>query len=84
MAYAASGLNLLIPRITGGPAVFHYSSADAHGTVEGAGYFSDGGDRGMKVGDTVIVVDNDAVATTIHTVTTVTAGAATINAATLA
>ena len=34
---------------TGG--VFLYSSTDAHGTVSGAGYFSDGSRHGMKVGD---------------------------------
>ena len=85
MTYSNAGLRCLIPSIGGGPALFVYTSTDAHGTVEGAGYFSDGGDFGMKVGDIVIVVDSDTGAgnTTIHSVNDVTDGAATINAALL-
>ncbi len=88
MGYATAGLICLVPRMGGtGPALWVYTSTDAHGTVEGSLYFSDGDKRGMKVGDVVIVVDSDTGAgnTTIHSVNTVTAGSgATINAALLA
>ena len=47
--------------------------ADAHATTEGAGYFSDGGSRGMRVGDLVMVIEN-AGGTTAHSVTAVATG----------
>jgi len=52
--------------------VWRYSSTDAHTDVDAAGYFTDGGKLGMRVGDTVIVVKSDTGATTLHTVTQVT------------
>ena len=59
---------------TEGGAVWLYKSADVHGDVDAAEYFSDGGDRGMKVGDVVIVVTTPSGATTIHSVTAVEPG----------
>jgi len=85
MAYAASGLKLMVPHLGSGPAVWHYASGDARTTIEGAGYFSDAGQRGMKTGDAVIVSAGGASAlATIHSVTGVSSGTATINAAVLA
>jgi lipid-binding SYLF domain-containing protein len=84
MAYASTGLILLVPGVGAGPAVWYYKSNDAHTDVDGAGYFSNADDRGMKDNDIVIVVDEDTATTTIHHVSGVTAGAATIAAATLA
>lgn len=86
MAYATTNPPVcLVPRFGSGPALWQYVSADAHGTVEGAGYFTDGEALGLKVNDAVIVVDSNTPACTIHRVSTVTAGgAATIGAATLA
>lgn len=84
MGYSNAGLRLLIPRIGGGPQIFYYSNTDAHGTVAGASYFSDGVKFGMAVNDVVIVVDTDSATCTIHSVASVSGNAATINAATLA
>lgn len=85
MAYSGSGLKLMVPGMGTGPAFWSYQSTDAHGTVEGAGYFSDATDRGLKAGDIVVVADTDGgYPTTIHSVASVSAGAATLNAATLA
>lgn len=88
MAYSTSNPpNLLYGGSGGAPRVFVYSSTDAHATVEGAGYFTDGYTYGMRVGDTVFV--HKTVATqesTMHQVITATqsTGAVTISAATLA
>ena len=65
-----------------------YNSPDPHATTEGANYFSNGGTIGMKVNDVVIVVEQSAGGTTVHSVTSVVApvgnlappGAATISA----
>jgi hypothetical protein len=82
--YSNSGLSCIAQGVSGGPSLYVYSSVDAHGTVEGAGYFSDGVTFGMKVGDIVIVVDSDTSGnTTIHSVASVSGTAATINAAVL-
>lgn len=76
MSYSTSNPpRLIVPHglsgSTGG--VFLYSSTDAHGTVSGAGYFSDGTKHGMKVNDVVIVQKSDTGATTMHSVTTIAA-----------
>lgn len=76
-------------RITGGTGaasagLWIYQSADAHGDVDAANYFSNGDDLGLKTGDAMIVVDTNVPTCTIHHVATVTAGgAATITVATL-
>ena len=65
-------------------ALWIYVDADAHGTVIGADYFTDGDALGMQVDDCMIVIDSNVPTCTIHHVATVTAaGAATITAATL-
>lgn len=85
MSYAASGIKMLIPRMGSGPAVFYYSTTDAHTDVDAAAYFTDGEAYGMKENDIVFVVDTDTDTCTLHHVTEITAaGAATIGAATLA
>lgn len=86
MAYASSGLRLMVPRIGGGPAIWMYTSADVHTDVDAADYFSDGDDMGMAVNDVVIVVKTTAtIGATVHVVTAVTTGgAATVAAAILA
>jgi hypothetical protein len=50
-----------------------YGPGDAHATVEGASYFSDGGQRGMRVGDLVFVIEAAAGGTTCHSVSSVAA-----------
>ena len=84
MGYSNAGLRCIVDRIGGGPALWYYSSTDAHGTVAGASYFSDGVSFGMRVNDVVIVVDTDSATTTIHGVASISGLAVTINAATLA
>lgn len=80
MSYSNAGLRCLVPRIGSGPALWYYSSTDAHTDVDAAGYFTDGATFGLTANDVMIVVDTDSATTTIHGV----ASATTINAATLA
>lgn len=56
MAYDTNGLVLVGPTPSGAQ-VWTYKSADVVGDVDAANYFSDGEDRGMRVGDRVTVVD---------------------------
>lgn len=42
------------------PAIWMYSSVDAGSTVDGAGYFTNAKELGMKAGDLVFVLDNDS------------------------
>ncbi len=74
MGYATAGLRLCNPGMPGQPASWVYSSTDAHATVVGAGYFTDGAARGMKVGDFIFVLKTGSTeGATIHYVKTVTA-----------
>lgn len=88
MAYSTSNPpNCIVPRMgSGGSAIWAYRHTDIHTDVDASGYFTNGDDLGMVVGDVVLVSKSDAtIGTTIHYVTTVTAGgAATIAAAILA
>lgn len=86
MAYTTANMNQVTRGIGSIPSLWMYTSTDIHTTVAGADYFSDGAAKGMKVGDVVIVSKSSAtIGSTIHYVTTVTAGgAATIAAAILA
>ena len=70
----------------GGPALWIYNSTDLHTDVDAADYFSNGAALGMKVGDHRLVGKTSAtIGSTLHYVTTVTAGgAATISPAILA
>lgn len=56
MAYNSDYLALAVPRVgILGKSIWFYDTADATGTVDGTGYFSDGAARGMCVGDLVYV-----------------------------
>ena len=79
MAYTPATLSCPVPAIGGGPQVWIYTNTDAHGTVSGSGYFSDGAAKGCKANDICIVVDTDSATCTIHSFSSAT----TINAATL-
>jgi hypothetical protein len=73
MAYDPTKLRMIAaPGIDAG-ATWIYGPGDAHATVEGAGYFSNGGTVGMKVGDLVFVIEAAAGGTTAHSVTAVAA-----------
>lgn len=73
-----------------GNGMWIYESTDAHGTVEGANYFTNGGRLGMKVGDLLANVTTDTSGVTWHRVTSVSAtsftsaGPASVSAAVLA
>lgn len=56
MAYDPDGLVLHGPTPSG-TQVWTYKSADVVGDVDATDYFSDGEDRGMRVGDRVTVTD---------------------------
>lgn len=82
MAYTPAGLKLLDTTIAGTSKTFRYLSTDAHTAVDDTGYFADGRDRGMKVGDKVEAIKTDTNVITNHIVTTVAAnGAVTVSAA---
>jgi hypothetical protein len=84
MAYDNTKLNCLVAGVGAGPAIWDYTHSDARATVEGASYFSDAKQRGLKLGDKVIVCYTTGYVTTIHAVASVSGNAATINAAVLA
>ena len=79
MAYANTGLHLIAGALSGGPRLWLYTSADAHGSVDASGYFTDGADFGLAEDDAMIVVDTNTPTCTIHQVASTT----TITAATL-
>lgn len=87
MSYSTSNPPAMVADGVGNaPSLWIYNSTDAHGTVEGADYFSNGHALGMKVGDCVIVQKTsstyESVLCYVKTVTT--GGAATVAAAILA
>lgn len=85
MAYStANPPKCLVSGIGGGPQIWNYTSGDARTTVEGANYFSNAKQLGMRLGDTVVVVYTTGYVTTIHSVSATSGNAATINAAVLA
>ena len=61
MAYTSANLSCTVQAIAG-PSFWTYYSVDTvgAGVVNGAGYFSDGSAKGMKVGDLIYGYDSDA------------------------
>lgn len=58
MAYATTNPPKQVEQgIGAAPSMWMYSSADAHGTVIGAGYFTNGAALGIKANDVMVVVD---------------------------
>lgn len=87
MAYATSNPpTQLVAGIGSQPSLWVYNSEDVHTDVDASGYFTNGDALGMKVGDHMLVGKTTAtIGSTLHYVTTVTAGgAATVAAAILA
>ena len=82
MAYISKNLSTLIPRLGTGEDVADASATsaihlyrtltDARSVVIGAGYISDGNDKGLKVNDILLIVDDGAVAT-LHLISVVAA-----------
>lgn len=86
MSYATTNPPVVIvPSMGGHSTVWLYKSEDVHTDVDAAGYFTNGGDLGMKADDLVIVIKTTAtIGATLHVVTGVSSGAATVSAAILA
>lgn len=80
MAYTTATLSCMIPRTGDGPALWIYTTEDAHTDVDAVGYFSDGADKGLVAGDVMIVNDTSTPTCTVHQVASATA----IDPATLA
>lgn len=68
MAYDTNSLNIQLPRMGEGENLanagftanqFVYRSADAFATVIAAGYIDDGDDKGVRVNDYVLVIDDN-------------------------
>lgn len=59
--------------------IFTLTTDDTKATVEGAGYISDATDRGMRVGDVLLVADPDGSEQQWYAVTAISSGAATID-----
>lgn len=62
MGYSTSNPPQLVSGTVGGVGSqrWSYRSTDDAATVNSAGYITNGGALGMRVGDTVVVVDTDA------------------------
>lgn len=88
MPYSVTNPPIVLAQGGGGasPSLWYYASEDVHTDVDAAGYFTNGYELGMRVGDIVIVSKTTAtIGTTIHYVTASTVGgAATIAPAILA
>lgn len=83
MAYSTSiPPALLVQRIGETGSLWYYASADVHTDVDASGYFTDGYQRGMRVGDVVFVIETDnSYALSLHVVTVAnaTTGAVTVS-----
>lgn len=68
MAYATTNPPRLVSQAIVGGKTFYYESADAIATVNTSGYFTNGYNLGLRVGDTVIVRDTATPTTSLCTV----------------
>ena len=78
MAYTGATLSLLGGTIEGGWKFWVYTTSDSLATVKGAGYFSDGGNRGMELGDFVLVINTATPAYAIYAAGAPSSGAVTV------
>jgi hypothetical protein len=60
MAYSTSNPPRLVSQPIAGLRMWQYTSDDAVTAVRVSGYFTDGWNLGMRAGDLVVVLDNDA------------------------
>ncbi len=75
MAYATTNPPCKIAGLPG-KSLWWYTSVDPTATVDDAGYFTNGSDLGMKVGDVVMSSDSVTPSLFFHRVSAVTAGGA--------
>lgn len=72
MAYAPATLSLTSPApLTGGNQTWVHQSADTGAQAQVSGFISDGGNRGMKVGDLVYHTNTGTNIVSLHRVMTV-------------
>lgn len=72
MAYTAANLTLITEApLTGAGQLWAHSSADTGATAQAANFISDGGSRGIKVGDIVWHTNTSTLITTSHRVISV-------------
>lgn len=78
MAYSTSSPPMLLMGTIGNvaPNIWAYKSADVDDTVNGSGYFTNGDNLGMKLGDLVIVDDTTTPKTSLCYVSVVVAAGA--------
>lgn len=78
MAYSTGNPPALIAQGIGGYGKqwAYVTAADAAGTIDGSDFIANGSDLGMRVSESVIVVDTATPLTTFHRVESVTAGGA--------
>lgn len=78
MAYSTSNPPRMLESSVGSStgSVWVYVSADAVATVKGAGYFTNGDDLGMSVGDLLLVSDTTTPLGSTTVVSAVTSGGA--------
>lgn len=82
MAYSASNPPSLVRASNDGaaPNQWVYTTTDTVAQVASSGYFADGGNLGMRIGDTVLVTESDnGYSTAVFSVSSVTSGAATVS-----
>ncbi len=85
MAYVGDNLYLATQALGGGlPKVYIYKNAapDSDATITGAGFFSDGVTKGMKVGDLVDAIDTGTAKYKRYQVASVSGAASTVAAPT--
>jgi len=77
MAYATTDpLICLTPAsLAVGPRIWHHASADVLTAADAAGFITDGGSKGLKVGDYILHLDNTSITgnSSLHRVVTVSA-----------
>ncbi len=66
MGYLKAGLRNMVPSLGGGPAIWLYSTTDAHADVDLAGYFSDGAKFGLAANDLMLVIDTSTPMVSMH------------------
>lgn len=77
MAYsAATGPALVAQMIGGGHGIWVWKTTEAMATVDANDYIDNGSALGMKLNDSVLVVDSTGLVTSFHRVESVTAGGA--------
>ncbi len=79
MAYTSNTLSLLLGTVEGAFKLWVYTTSDAHGVYQGAGYITDAANKGMSVGDFVMVSNPSTSAENgFQVVSTISNGAATL------